>query len=180
MLPPVYVKTFSSYKSTGNLFQIYHSWCEVSHTKFSGSSLRIRNQRWFSFAGGSWYFSWKTKPDGTYINHGQNGKDELVIPALSALLGGHPIKADLQVSDLRNPYLSLNRFQLTLICHQLQHFIKRIRSNHCQVKWIWKLLFASKSKISLPWTAGRHTKWKLPVLLTWKCRFPSSSEIPDL
>ena len=38
----------------------------------------------------------------------RRGSSELVIPALAAQLGGHPIKADLRLDDLEHPYLTLH------------------------------------------------------------------------
>lgn len=46
--------------------------------------------------------------NGSFRSRNAKGSSELVIPALAAQLGGHPIKADLRLDDLEHPYLTLH------------------------------------------------------------------------
>lgn len=46
--------------------------------------------------------------NGSYRSRNTRGVSELVIPSLTASLGGHPIKADLRLDDLDHPFLSVH------------------------------------------------------------------------
>lgn len=167
MLPPVYVKTFSSYKSTGKFVFKSTIRGEVSHTTSPevAFAFGIRDG---SLSPESRDISLeKLNLTGTYINHGQNGKDELVIPALSALLGGHPIKADLRVSDLRNPYLSLNA-SANLDLSQLQHFIKKDTLESLSGEMNLKIAFAGKIKDIPAMNSGQTYKVKASGVIDMK------------
>lgn len=145
MLPPSYVHYLESFKSTGKF--IFKSTIKgpVSHTKNPEVAIA------FSVRDGS-----VTPKDqdislqslnltGTYLNHAANGKDELVIPSISASLGGHAVKGDLRLTDLANPFLSL-RAAADLDLSQLQHFIKKDTLESLSGSMNLKIAFAGKVK----------------------------------
>ena len=145
MLPPVYVKYFDAYKSKGKFVFKSGIHGDVSHTR--NPELAVA----FSIRDGSVASKdndislQQLNLTGTYLNHSVNGKDELVIPSLTALLGGHAIKADLRLADLSNPFLTLHA-AADLDLSQLQHFIKKDTLESLSGEMGLKIAFAGKVK----------------------------------
>lgn len=145
MLPPVYVNYFDGYSSKGKFVFKSTIRGDISHT--TNPQVAVA----FSVRNGSIAPTDKDislqelNLTGTYMNHSVNGKDELVIPALTALLGGHPVKADLHLTDLANPFLSLHA-TANLDLSQLQHFIKNDTLESLSGNMNLKIAFAGKVK----------------------------------
>lgn len=154
MLPPAYVKYFDSFRSKGRF---------LFSTTIKGNADKTTNPEVFvdfSIRDGvvepkeSSVSLEKLNMNGRYRNHASKGKSELVISSLSALMGGHAVKADLRLDDLNNPYLTLHA-SAEADLSQLRHFIKNDTLESLSGDMKLNIAFAGKVK-DLPRVDSEH------------------------
>jgi hypothetical protein len=108
LLPPGFSTRLKSFKSKGRF--IFHSTINGEVTGAKSPDVKVD----FSIADGM--LSPENNPieltainfSGTYHNATSKGKSFLNIPALSASLSGHKIKAEIRIDDLENAYLTIH------------------------------------------------------------------------
>ncbi len=108
LLPPAYSARLKTFKSKGRF--VFHSTIKGEATGEKTPDVKVD----FSIADGK--LSPENNPieltainfSGTYRNSSSTGKSFLNIPALSASLSGHKIKAEIRIDDLENAFLTIH------------------------------------------------------------------------
>ncbi len=122
MLPASYVNYFKEYKSKGKFL------CSIS-IEGKANAENIPDVK-VDFAINNGMVTPKESSvsltnmnlSGTFRNRGKNGKSELSIPAMTAVLGSNTIKADFRIDDLNDPFLTFHA-SATLDLAKVRHFI---------------------------------------------------------
>jgi hypothetical protein len=122
MLPPQYIQYFSDYKSKGRFL------CDIRLEGKAGANDIPTVQVEFSIRNGkltpkeSSVSLSDVELNGSFRSKGISGKSELVIPSLSAVLGGNTIKGELRLDDFNDPFLNM-KASAELDLANVRHFI---------------------------------------------------------
>ncbi|TAH40316.1 MAG: hypothetical protein EYC69_10905 [Bacteroidetes bacterium] len=157
MLPVEYVKYFSEYRSKGKFM------CTIGIEGKAGSGNIPAVQVEFSIRNGSItpkessVSLSKVELNGSFRNRGITGKSELVIPQLSAELGGNAIKADLRLDNLSDPFLSMHA-SASLDLANVRHFISMDTLVSLNGGLKFNIAFAGKVKDVQSYSIGQQYK----------------------
>ncbi len=157
MLPAQYIQYFSGYSSKGRFM------CNVNIEGKAGGENIPSVKTDFSIRNG------KITPEkssvslsdvdlnGTFRNRGLSGKSELVISAMSAVLGGNTIKADLRLDDLSDPFLTMHA-SAALDLANVRHFISMDTLVSLNGGLKFNIAFAGKVKDVKNYSIGQKYK----------------------
>ncbi len=157
MLPAEYVQYFSDYKSKGKFM------CNISLEGKVGSSNVPNVQVEFSIRNGSItpkessVSLSKVELAGSFRNRGISGKSELVIPQVSAELGGNTIKADIRLDNLSDPFLTMHA-SASLDLANVRHFISMDTLVSLNGGLKFNIAFAGKVKDVQNYSFGQQYK----------------------
>ena len=157
MLPAEYVQYFSDYKSKGKFM------CNISLEGKVGSSNVPNVQVEFSIRNGSItpkessVSLSKVELAGSFRNRGISGKSELVIPQVSAELGGNTIKADIRLDNLSDPFLTMHA-SASLDLANVRHFISMDTLVSLNGGLKFNIAFAGKVKDVQTYSFGQQYK----------------------
>ncbi|HNS11428.1 MAG TPA: AsmA-like C-terminal region-containing protein [Bacteroidia bacterium] len=157
MLPPQYVKYFSDYKSKGRFL------CNIILEGKAGGENIPSVAVEFSIRNGtitpkeSSVSLSNIDLNGSFRNRGRTGKSELVIPGMSAMLGGNAIKADLRLDDLYDPFLNMHA-SASLDLANVRHFISLDTLVSLNGGLNFNVAFAGKVKDVQNYSVGQRYK----------------------
>ena len=157
MLPAEYVQYFSDYKSKGKFM------CTISIEGKVGSVNIPNVQVEFSIRNGnitpkeSSVSLSKVELSGSFRNRGISGKSELVIPQVSAELGGNTIKADIRLDNLSDPFLTMHA-SASLDLANVRHFISMDTLVSLNGGLKFNIAFAGKVKDVQNYSFGQQYK----------------------
>ena len=124
ILPQEYLNYFKNFRSKGKFYFA----CTIKGENNANHNPEVAVQ--FSMKNGSITPKGsdvslnKISATGSYRSHSVQQKSMLEIPALTAMIGGRMLKADLILEDFTNPFLTLNA-EADLDLSQVRHFIKQ-------------------------------------------------------
>ncbi|REJ82910.1 MAG: hypothetical protein DWQ44_01985 [Bacteroidetes bacterium] len=143
MLPPSFVSYLSAYKSKGKFEALATIIGKTGNGNLPDVKLdfKIRNGH-FTPSGSPVSLS-SMELDGNYISKNLNGKSELNVNSLTALLDNHKISANFTIENLSSPFLTLNA-KATLDLAKARHFIQIDTIENLSGSMLLNIAFAGK------------------------------------